>query len=67
MNTDKYLTAAMVAEQLSCSIATVWRRCADGTLPKPHKFGHLTRWLASEISQYLKDAGTSVQTEPESP
>lgn len=54
--TERYLTVSMVAELLSCSASTVWRRCADGTLPKPRKFGPSTRWLASEINQYFADA-----------
>lgn len=57
--TERYLTVGMVAELLSCSASTVWRRCADGTLPKPRKFGPSTRWLASEINQYFADAKIS--------
>lgn len=38
-----------VANLLGLSRATVWRRVADGTLPKPVKIGGLTRWVSSEI------------------
>lgn len=58
--TEKYLTVGMVSELLSCSVSTVWRRCADGTLPKPRKFGPSTRWLASEINQYFASAKSSL-------
>jgi len=54
--TERYLTVGMVAERLSCSVSTVWRRCADGTLPKPRKFGPSTRWLASEVNEYFARA-----------
>lgn len=65
MNTEiheKYLTVGMVADRLSCSVSTVWRRCADGTLPRPRKFGPSTRWLASEINEYFAIAKSDLIT-----
>lgn len=45
-----------VAEICQCSVATVWRRSADGTLPKPIKIGGLTRWLLCEVAASIEDA-----------
>lgn len=38
-----------VAEMIGGSRATVWRRVKDGALPRPLKFGGMTRWLLSEV------------------
>ncbi len=43
------------AEMLSCSRATFWRRVKDGTIPKPVKFGGLTRWSFEEINALIAD------------
>jgi len=43
------LTDNDVAALLSCSRDHVWKRCKAGSLPKPYKFGTLTRWKRSEI------------------
>ena len=59
MHCDKLLRVDEVAAILGCSAATVWRRTADGTLPRPLKLGHTTRWPSSEIEalmQTLKEA-----------
>lgn len=44
------------AALLGISRATFWRRVADGTLPKPIKIGHATRWLHSEIEAVVDAA-----------
>jgi len=46
---DLLLTKREVACELKCSPATVDRRVADGTLPKPIKLGRLSRWSQSEF------------------
>ena len=38
-----------LAEEFNCNPSTIWRRVADGTLPKPFKIGGLTRWVPEEI------------------
>lgn len=43
------LSDRQVGTVLGLSRATVWRRVADGTLPKPVKIGGLTRWVSSEV------------------
>ena len=44
------------AALLGCSRATVWRRVADGTLPKPIKIGGLSRFVLSEINATVESA-----------
>ena len=44
------------ARLLGCSRATVWRRVADGTLPKPIKIGGLSRFVLSEINATVESA-----------
>lgn len=47
------ITDRQGAEMLSCSRATFWRRVKDGTIPKPIRFGGLTRWSADEIEAVI--------------
>lgn len=54
--TDKLLTAREVGAILRISQASIYRRLADGTLPKPMKLGRLVRWPESELSASLKAA-----------
>ena len=54
-----------VAEIIGGSRATVWRRVADGVLPRPIKFGGMTRWVLSEVEAAIarqvaaRDAGAT--------
>lgn len=41
---------------LGCSRATLWRRVQDGTLPRPIKIGHMSRFIASEIFEAIEKA-----------
>ena len=41
-----------VAKFLAIDERTVWRRVADGTLPKPVKVGRAARWFASDIASF---------------
>ncbi len=47
---------AEVADILGCSRTTIWRRVADHTLPKPVKFGGLSRFVLSEINAIVESA-----------
>ncbi|MEP1354022.1 MAG: helix-turn-helix domain-containing protein [Tateyamaria sp.] len=47
--TDLLLTDREVAERLGVSKATVWRHAASGSLPKPVKLSHSSRWPESDI------------------
>ena len=44
------------AKLLGCSRTTIWRRAADGTLPKPLKLGGLSRFVLSEINEHVESA-----------
>ena len=50
------LSDQQVAAILATSRATVWRRTNDGSLPRPIKVGHCTRWLRSEIEAVIASA-----------
>ena len=45
-----------VAEMIGSSRATVWRRVGDGVLPRPIKFGGMTRWVLSEVDAVIDRA-----------
>ena len=49
-----------VASLLGVSRASIWRRVADGTLPRPIKIGSATRWRRDELLAAL-DGETAVQ------
>ena len=54
-----------VAKMIGGSRATVWRRVGDGVLPRPVKFGGMTRWVLSEVEAAIarqiaaRDAGAT--------
>jgi predicted DNA-binding transcriptional regulator AlpA len=60
---EPLLSYREAASALAISVPTFWRRVADGTVPKPVKFGRVSRWPRSEILEVIeraKDArGTS--------
>ncbi len=53
---DQLLDVKKVAEAHDCSVATVWRRVADGTIPKPVKIGGMTRWSLREVAAAMEFA-----------
>lgn len=50
---EKYLTLQEVAVQLKIGKSTLYRRIADGTLPKPIEIGHLRRFKKSDLDAAL--------------
>ncbi|WP_300546569.1 helix-turn-helix domain-containing protein [Roseovarius sp.] len=54
--TDRLLSVKETARSLGCSVATVWRHAADGTISKPVKIGGMTRWPESEITALIESA-----------
>lgn len=54
---DPLLKAREVCTMLQVSPASLYRRVADGTLPKPVKLGGLSRWPQSEIVAAVQAAG----------
>lgn len=56
VNPDPLLTARESAAVLRLSLATFWRRVADGTVPEPIKLGSTSRWPQSEIFGVIEAA-----------
>lgn len=55
---DPLLKAKEVAATLNISVASLYRRMADGTLPKPVKLGGTSRWPKSDILAAIDAAKT---------
>lgn len=53
---DPLLRDKEVAQILRVSVPTVWRRVADGTIPRPIKIGALSRWPKSDIAAVISSA-----------
>ncbi len=49
---EQMLDVHEVAGLLAIDERTVWRRVADGSLPKPVKIGGAARWFASDIATF---------------
>lgn len=56
---DPLLNVKESAALLRISTPTFWRRVADGTVPKPVKFGGLSRWPRSEILNVIERIKTA--------
>lgn len=50
------LTARETATMLGLSVASVWRRVNDGTLPGPIRIGGATRWVRDELLEVISAA-----------
>ncbi|WP_423068982.1 helix-turn-helix transcriptional regulator [Devosia sp. CN2-171] len=46
---DPLLDVRQVAAVRHESVPTIWRRVAEGSLPRPLKLGRLSRWPLSEV------------------
>jgi predicted DNA-binding transcriptional regulator AlpA len=55
MDRKKLLTSWDVASLLSIGERTVWKWAASDRMPKPVRLGGVTRWMASEIDQWLAE------------
>ncbi len=55
-NSKTLIGVNSVAELIDGSPSTVWRRVKDGLLPKPIKFGGMTRWSRAEIEAVIEAA-----------
>ncbi len=55
-DSDRLVSVRDAAAALGCSVATVWRGVASGTLPQPIRIGGMTRWSASEIAAFIESA-----------
>ncbi len=55
-NPDRLVSVRDAAAILGCSVATVWRKVSDKTLPQPLRIGGMTRWSEAEISAFIEQA-----------
>ncbi|MDA8585566.1 helix-turn-helix domain-containing protein [Rhodobacteraceae bacterium] len=53
---DRLVSVRDTAAALGCSVATVWRRAADKSIPQPVKIGGMTRWSESELVSFIEEA-----------
>lgn len=44
-----YLAARQVAERYNIGRSTVFELSQRGEIPRPHRFGRVSRWLLSEL------------------
>lgn len=61
---DKLLTLKECADLLQVSVPTIYRRIADGSLPKPVKLGNLTRVRESEFLASIGRLGHEIDATP---
>jgi len=54
--TDHLVSVRQGAAMLGISVPTFWRRVSDGTIPRPVKVGHLSRWPQSDIQAVIDRA-----------
>ena len=53
-----------LAAQFDCNPSTIWRKAANGTFPKPIRFGAgMTRWSGAEIDAMI-EAKLAERTKP---
>lgn len=53
---ERLLSVKETAFALGCSVSTVWRRVADGTLAQPLKIGGMSRWTPSDVDAVISRA-----------
>ncbi len=60
---DILLTDRESAKLLHMSVSTFRRHVTNGSLPKPLKFGFLSRWLQSDLLNVIEQAKQQRQTD----
>ncbi|MGR3524901.1 MAG: helix-turn-helix transcriptional regulator [Paracoccaceae bacterium] len=53
---DTLLSAREAAKILNCGTSTVWRRAAEGVIPRPLKIGGTSRWKLSDLEAVIAKA-----------
>jgi prophage regulatory protein len=65
MNTEKppaLIKTTEVMKRLSISRTTLWRRVKENTFPQPRKICGSSRWLESDIDQYISQSTNQTTT-----
>jgi prophage regulatory protein len=53
---NAYKRLKFVAHIYGMSAATIWRKCKEGTFPKPHKLSRgVTAWKTSDLDEWEAD------------
>ena len=52
---EQLLSQKQVSEMVSFSRSYIYEMIAKGRFPKPKKFGRTSRWLKSDIEQWLQE------------
>ncbi|WP_375668070.1 MULTISPECIES: helix-turn-helix transcriptional regulator [unclassified Bartonella] len=60
---DILLTDRESAKLLHMSVSTFHRHVTNGSLPKPLKFGFLSRWLQSDLLNVIEQAKQQRQSD----
>ncbi|QEE08694.1 DNA-binding protein [Bartonella kosoyi] len=60
---DILLTDRESAQLLHMSVSTFRRHVTNGSLPKPLKFGFLSRWLQSDLLNVIEQAKQQRQSD----
>jgi len=65
---DRLLTVGEVAKYIGCGQSTIWRLLREGRFLEPKRIGGMTRWLFSELVEFVKSgfgsAGVSRRSLP---
>lgn len=59
---DPLLRVNDVTEMLGISVASLYRRMDDGTIPRPIKLGNLSRWSRADIERAINAARQQPET-----
>ena len=65
---DRLLTVGEVAKYVGCGQSTIWRLLREGRFLEPKRIGGMTRWLLSELIEFVKSgvetASVSTRSSP---
>lgn len=50
----RFERAPEVAARLNIGVSTLWKRVADGSVPKPRKLGANTFWSSEDIDSVIR-------------
>jgi len=53
------LTPEQAARRLGMAVRTLWKRLAEGAVPRPVKVGSLTRWRARDLDAWVSSLPTA--------
>lgn len=51
---EKLIPIGAVEEHTGLKKSSIYKRIKDGTFPKPVKLGHASRWMASQVADWIE-------------